>query len=160
MRGFKSILASAVLAGALTACGGSEKTDIEVGSEQSANPAPGRIMNPVVEVTPDIDVQSVEEPVRDPTDILGQMTPILATGSEPFWTLEIGTDWIVFNRPGLPLIEVPMVDPAQTETQAELTSGDVAIRVVKEACNGEVDGRSVRLTFEEGNAVIEKVQFA
>lgn len=149
MRGFKSILASAVLAGALAACGGSEKTEVEVGSEQSADPAPGRNINPAVEVAPNIDVQPAEEPVRDPTDILGQMTPILATGSEPFWTLEIGTDWIVFNRPGLPLIEVPMVDPEQTEKQAQLASGEVSITVVQEACNGDADGRTVRLTFEE-----------
>lgn len=82
--------------------------------------------------------------------LLGFETPVLASGAEPFWTAEIDGNWITFDRPGLPLVEVPMPEKTHAvEDSLSFSSEGLDVVLSASGCNASKSSLSVTLTFEE-----------
>lgn len=86
-------------------------------------------------------------PVRS---LLGHEIPILATGSEPFWSAEIDSRWMVFKRPGLPMIEVPLPEIAEgASPTVSFDSEGLGVSLSATGCEGASDRLKVVVTYEE-----------
>ncbi|MAI91621.1 hypothetical protein [Ponticaulis sp.] len=135
---------------ALTACGGTETEAPQV-SETVASTSP---QAPAPASTP---TQSVVQPLgpaddelNTPETLLGVSLPIHMSGDEPFWTGSLAEGWITFERPGLPLVEVPLPELDETATGSlAFEAEDVAITLAAGGC-GIGDGPlNVTLVFQE-----------
>lgn len=114
--------------------GGNVKTDTPVKVDTSiANPQP-LDETEIVGYAPDL--------------ILGEETPLFASGNEPFWTAEIGKGWIVFERPGLPLVEVPVPEFDETGDQITFTSQGLSLELTRAGCEGDNGTLGVVIKFE------------
>ena len=84
-----------------------------------------------------------------PESILGQATPLFGSGNEPYWTVEIDKGWIVFERPGLPLVEVPVPEFTEAGDTLSLKPEGLSMTLTKNGCEGEKSSLGVVITFEE-----------
>lgn|GEM_PF-2924777 len=70
---------------------------------------------------------------------LGGGLVITAQGPEPYWTAEIGPEWMVFSRPGLPeiegLLDQPIPDPQSwPDGRLARTAGALSLTLENKAC--------------------------
>lgn len=80
--------------------------------------------------------------------ILGETLPVFASGNEPFWTAEIGNGWIVFERPGLPLVEVPVPEFEESGDQVNLKADGLHLQLSKSGCRDEPGSLGIVIKFE------------
>lgn len=149
--GLKAYLTSAVLIGALLS-GCSQSSDEPAETTKIEEPA-----KPIIIAAPSAreplnaasDNATVETENISPEQIFGHSLPLFATGNEPFWTAEIEGGWIVFERPGLPLVEVPL--PAFDVQQAviEFSSEGLDVSLSDQACNDNLGPIQIKLTLNE-----------
>ena len=96
--------------------------------------------------------ETLPEAVARDIDFWNLPLPLLASGSEPFWTAEVDRQWIVFERPGLPLIEVPIEAFENSDEQVTLTSGDLTVSLTRSACvsaSGSENPLSMTIAYDE-----------
>jgi uncharacterized membrane protein len=147
---YRSVLAASVF---LVACGGNK--------DESVEPKPVRpdAEELVIETVPSVETAGTSVPaVRpeipppdafSPETIMGEGAPLLAVGTEPYWTAEIGDGWITFDRPGLPLVEVPLPEFDTTASQIELISEGLSLSMTKNGCTGDTGSIGVIIAHEE-----------
>tara|TARA_Y100000052_G_scaffold27583_1_gene36856 strand:+ start:77004 stop:77756 length:753 start_codon:yes stop_codon:yes gene_type:complete len=106
-----------------------------------ALPQPDRASAPLVS----------EETVRaDPVTIFDMQTPVRAVGQEPDWEVIFEDGWIVFERPGLPLVEVPLPElPDGANGVMEFDAGRMRVTLTRDGCDGPGGSLDVRIGFED-----------
>lgn len=146
----RSVLAVFVF---LAACGDKKDEGIE------AKPKRPDAEELVIETTPPVETAGTEVPASrpealpvnafSPETIMGADAPLLALGTEPYWTAEIGEGWITFDRPGLPLVEVPLPEFDDQANQITLVSEGLSLSMTKVGCTGDTGSIGVIVSYEE-----------
>lgn len=141
-----------ILAIGLSACGkAADSADVPDALEMSANdlpqegePAlvqPDRASAPLVPQT---------EINTDPVTILGETTPIRIVGQEPDWEAVLDDGWIVFERPGLPLIEAPIPElPDATAGSLTFEAGTLSVEFTENGCESVIGTLAVTIQYDE-----------
>lgn len=110
-------------------------------AETPAVPQPDRASAPLVSDT-EIDTT--------PVTIFGQSTPIIVLGEEPAWEARFEAGWIEFERPGLPLVEVPLPDlPAPSSGILSFKAGNVLVTITEDGCETAAGSLGVQISFDE-----------
>lgn len=148
-----SVWPTLIMAMGLMACGKSTETvepveAVVVPEEESlpqtgepAVPQPDRASAPLV---PKDDVNA------EPIIILGEETPIRFVGQEPDWEAIIDEGWVVFERPGLPLIEAPMPEIEDTSGGVlTLDAGKVQMIFTPAGCESPVGTLAVEIKYDD-----------
>lgn len=124
------------------ATGVTEKTDTavpEIG--QPALPQPDRASAPLV---------PQESVNAEPIVIFGEETPIRFVGQEPDWEAIVDEGWIVFERPGLPLIEAPIPElPEPGGDRLSFEAGRLTLTFQKDACETPAGTLSIKIDHDE-----------
>ncbi len=142
-------LTAASLALFIASCG-NEETYVKGKSEvKDVDASDLVISNPEKSVSPAPKIILTDEAKGgyEPESILGISTPLFASGNEPFWTAEIDKGWIVFERPGLPLVEVPVPEFTETGDKLALVSDGLHVELEKGGCDGEAGPLKIVLKF-------------
>lgn len=135
IRRISKYMTGLVAASWLAACGSSDTEDATPSAP--APRAESNMQRPTGVVAP---AERVAAPLHEdtsdlnmPAQMLGVDLPILMSGAEPFWSGSIEGGWITLDRPGLPLIEVPIPE-------------------LPDAVNGGLtfDAEGLNLSFSEG----------
>lgn len=156
IRHISKFMISAIAASALASCGG---TDTEERSDTSSSIAQtGNIERPVVIASEAERVTApvIEEPVvLNMTDeILGVDLPIIMSGTEPFWSGSFEGGWITLDRPGLPLIEVPIPElPDAGNGRMRFNTEGLDITLATGGCEAADSELSVTVLFEDAEYV-------
>ncbi|MAP93692.1 MAG: hypothetical protein CMK07_01960 [Ponticaulis sp.] len=134
----------------LAACGGSEteEPEIEVTPVEVAErpvlisperSQPAKATDPLVED---------DVIIRTPVSIFGLETPFVASGTEPFWKAEFAEGWIVFDRPGLPLVEVPLPELPEGGSGSMMFDAEaLTVSLSRTGCEG--GAIAVTIEFED-----------
>ncbi len=155
-RHISKFLFGAMAASVLAACGGTETQEPSaeaITSEPSDNmerptgvvPRAERVAAPVVQEPLDLNT---------PDEILGVELPIIMSGTEPFWSGSLEGGWITLDRPGLPLIEVPipqLPDPGNGRMRFEAEGLDITLATG--GCEAADSALSVTVLFEDAEYV-------
>ena len=136
----------------LASCGGKTSDDPE-------NAAAPDAQDLVIETAPPVetagtDVEKLHSadgtPLGyDPDVIMGQEAPLLAIGTEPDWTAEIGDGIISFERHGLPLVEVILPEFEDTGSEVSVVSGGLSLTLTPDACDDAERPIGVVVSYEE-----------
>lgn len=136
----------------LVACGGTEEPTPAPEPSEAAEtlaPDPGgpALPQPERASAPLVDAAEVE---TDPVTIFGLQTPIYGVGQEPDWEIVFEEGWLVFDRPGLPLVEVPLPDlPAESNGVIEFAAGSMQVTLTQNACEGPGGSLEVQIGYED-----------
>jgi uncharacterized membrane protein len=130
-----AVAASAVVAFALSGCGGEPKADGVAAAPDATTvgPASAALSNR----TPDATAQPVAAAGALDTSGWQLAPPFYAGGEEPFWRLDIVDGWFSFKRSGLPEIEAPMVQPTKANGADVFVSPPLKIVIKRQACDAE-----------------------
>ncbi len=148
---FGSAIGAAILT---TACGSGAGTNEDIPEVEDVG-----VEKLIVQSSPPVETAGTDFDISDeqavapagyaPPTILGQATPLFATGSEPYWTAQFADGWLMFERPGLPLVEVPIPEFSETDGQASFSAENVEVSLVSGACENAAGPLQVTITFEE-----------
>lgn len=127
---------------------GPDNADLPVKSEDTSKPNTGSTGKVGPSIKDRLPLDDLGKGGYAPDLILGEDTPLFASGNEPFWTAEIGKGWIVFERPGLPLVEVPVPEFDDTGDQITFTSQGLSLELTRAGCEGDSGTLGVVIKFE------------
>lgn len=148
---YVGILASSVM---LASCNGktSDSQEVEdpvkVEARDLIIEAPDSVEAAGTKVTRKPETTENSEFAEPEQSVFGETMPVLATGTEPYWTAEIGGGWVSFERPGLPLVEVPLPEFDRTRSPVSLTSEGLTL-TLSETCEDETGGLSVKISYQD-----------
>ena len=156
IRHISKFMLCAAAASALASCGGTEseeRSDAASSTMQASN-----IERPVViaSETERVTAAVIEEPVvlNMPDEILGVDLPIIMSGTEPFWSGSFEGGWITLDRPGLPLIEVPIPElPDAGNGRMRFNTEGLNITLATGGCEAADSELSVTVLFEDAEYV-------
>lgn len=141
-----------ILALGLSACGKAEEPAATPDAlEMSANTLPQE-GEPAVEQPDRASAPLVPQAEinTDPVTILGETTPIRFVGQEPDWEAILDEGWIVFERPGLPLIEAPIPElPDAAAGQLSFEAGTLSLEFVSAGCESVIGTLAVTILYED-----------
>lgn len=155
MSGSRKVLRRSVLAAAiiLAACGGGKDKSSHAPEVENVDAE-----DLTIDVAPPVTTAGTEISSSEdgnfagagfsPETILGETAPLLAIGTEPYWTAEIGEGWIVFDRPGLPLVEVPLPEFKDTGGAISLQSEGISMTLTPGGCDEGQGSISVVVAYE------------